>query len=652
MAANNTKLNEILENYINIPQELKNTPRWIVWRKVNNENNEKFQKKPFQSNKPNFYSSFKKSSDWSTFKDAVNAVNKKKADGIGFALFDEYILIDLDTYKTDKVNKGNHEKLLNDTKGKTYVEKSQSGNGYHILFKGATEHDFKQWSGIDYFSDGFVYLTGDVVGQDCISSELDIPRFLEEKHNAHKSENTTPVGIQGECPKPIGEIIKLIKSKEKSKQLFESSHEQHFDYPSPSEADQALFTIAAYWTHNDPEMMLAVMRNSNRYREEKENRYIKHDIPGAILLQDKLANYDKGKKIKSSNGGIIEVDGYNPIQWLAYGYLIDANLTILAGKQGCGKSSFCAWLAAQLTTGGSWPVSGEQLPVCNVGWLTAEEEAGQEIFARLKINDADISRVHHLEPQITERGIKRMLDLAKDDDYVNRIITSNNIKLLIVDTVTSFGGDRNMNSNSEIRNQLLTLKTLAVNTNCAILGLAHINKSTEGDFMDAIQGASAYTQVPRLVLGLIKASAFKGDDIHYIGPVKSNLARLDSVLKYRCSYKHIEEDQKNSFAHLTFEKDYQSGEINDVWNSLKEQQRATKKFVDVSILSELIINFLKSKNKPIEKKIIEAAIEREIEKTGRKFSAYKSNRVFSLLQAEGKIKKIKKGRTRLYEYIN
>ena len=98
------------------------------------------------------------------------------------------------------------------------------------------------------------------------------------------------------------------------------------------------------------------------------------------------------------------------------------NLHILVGRQGGGKSTFAAWLTAQVTTGRAYPDDPNVREQLNVATLSLEE-ADDRLVARLHAAGADVRRVQVLSdvldtddegPAFTDLGVcPRIVDCWK-----------------------------------------------------------------------------------------------------------------------------------------------------------------------------------------------------------------------------------------------
>jgi len=106
-----------------IPDELKNIPRWVVWKN----------KMPFDARCANSNASVSDEQTWSTYEQALTAYEEGGYDGIGFVFNgDGLVGIDIDDCVKDGVASEEAMSLLYDI-GCAYIEISPSGTGLHGL---------------------------------------------------------------------------------------------------------------------------------------------------------------------------------------------------------------------------------------------------------------------------------------------------------------------------------------------------------------------------------------------------------------------------------------------------------------------------------------------------------------------------------------
>ena len=119
-------------NTLEIPEELKELPQWVLWRAEWNDKKQEFKKVPYKSG--GYKASSTKRDDWSSF-DFVYKIleNNKLYKGLGFVLSkdDDYIVLDIDN-AIDENGQINSDLALEMTE-LTYCEMSPSGTGLHCF---------------------------------------------------------------------------------------------------------------------------------------------------------------------------------------------------------------------------------------------------------------------------------------------------------------------------------------------------------------------------------------------------------------------------------------------------------------------------------------------------------------------------------------
>lgn len=117
-----------------VPAELRREPRWVCWRRE--ERNGRATKLPVDAHNGRMAKSTDPAT-WATFEDAVAAVGRWRCDGVGFVFGPDRAFTGLDL---DHVIEGG---VLNAAyrwvveEAGTYTEVSPSGDGLHLIFRGA-----------------------------------------------------------------------------------------------------------------------------------------------------------------------------------------------------------------------------------------------------------------------------------------------------------------------------------------------------------------------------------------------------------------------------------------------------------------------------------------------------------------------------------
>lgn len=149
----------------NIPPTLKLQSNWIVWNLIGKTESFKGTKVPFQTKNPYLKASTTDPTTWSSFGEAVAIANLHGLSGVGYVFTEEQniVAIDIDSCIINGEPDDNAKKLLELFKGKTYIEKSVSGTGYHILCRGMIPENRKIKT-IEVYTQGrYFAITGDIV---------------------------------------------------------------------------------------------------------------------------------------------------------------------------------------------------------------------------------------------------------------------------------------------------------------------------------------------------------------------------------------------------------------------------------------------------------------------------------------------------------
>lgn len=222
----------------------------------------------------------------------------------------------------------------------------------------------------------------------------------------------------------------------------------------------------------------------------------------------------KGRRLTLVNADEVEIE---LIEWWEPGLIPAGSLTLLAGRGNAGKSTAAAAWAATETRRGR-----------HVLWLHSEESRSRHVKPKLVAAGADCSLVHFLE--VTEDGTDARLTLPDDLPALRDLMERNGIRFLVLDAVTSFKqGNKSGDKQDEIRPFLEGLNRLADQLGAVVLGIAHFNKGAGREARLLVTGSTAWTDVPRSVLGFARDDATGGG---IISDIKGNLVPQPRSLTY------------------------------------------------------------------------------------------------------------------------
>lgn len=189
-----------------------------------------------------------------------------------------------------------------------------------------------------------------------------------------------------------------------------------------------------------------------------------------------------------------------PVTWLWGGWLARGKFHVVAGAPGTGKTTLALALAATLTRGGRWP-DGTPSQAADVAIWSGEDGLEDTLAPRLLAMGADLRRIHFVDG-CTDAGGHRAFDPAMDADLLNDTFhgLSSPPALLIVDPIVSaVAGDSHQGS--VVRRSLQPLVDLAMAHRCAILGISHFSKGTQGrDPTERVTGSHAFGALARVVM--------------------------------------------------------------------------------------------------------------------------------------------------------
>jgi len=193
----------------------------------------------------------------------------------------------------------------------------------------------------------------------------------------------------------------------------------------------------------------------------------------------------------------------------------------LAGAPGTGKTTLALGLGATITVGGRWP-DGTRAPVGDVLIWSGEDAPADTLAPRLLATGGDMARVHFVGD--VRQGVEVVpFDPARH--FPTLALAASRLpelRLVIVDPIVSaVAGDSH--KNAEVRRGLQPLVDFAEQTGCALLGVTHFTKFTQGkEPLERLTGSLGFGAVARIVLGTAKLKDEDGGG-RVLVRVKNNL---------------------------------------------------------------------------------------------------------------------------------
>lgn len=263
---------EVQRLYDNLPLFLRENAHFCLWRYEQRKG--KPTKVPYQVNGRRADST--DIATFSSFEDAIAVIDDY--DGIGMGVFGKFIAIDIDDCVIDGKLTAMAQDIISTMD--SYTEYSPSGTGIRIIgtAEGLSYEKEKYYINnrnihlevyVAGYTEKFVTLTGNHICGDEIAESPTTLMSVLEKYMVRPVISKRSINTPGSYLSDESVIGKAMVSKqsEKFKALWNGDIPQG---KSPSEADQALCTILAFWCGGDTEQMDRLFRSSGLYRDKWE----------------------------------------------------------------------------------------------------------------------------------------------------------------------------------------------------------------------------------------------------------------------------------------------------------------------------------------------------------------------------------------------
>ncbi|MFH5207565.1 AAA family ATPase [Antrihabitans sp. NCIMB 15449] len=211
-------------------------------------------------------------------------------------------------------------------------------------------------------------------------------------------------------------------------------------------------------------------------------------LDGSDLLDDNTSFI--GRQLRVVRGSDVRT---RRVEWWEPDLIPCSSLTLLAGREGLGKSTVaCSWAARETNTGNT------------ILYLHSEDSREHTVAPRLKAAGADMANVIFVDvaTEYTDTG---NVILPLDTAAIEHVIVEHNVTFMVLDAATSsMSSELSGRDDREVRRFLEPLTQLAARRNLVILGLVHFGKRDGNDTGKLILGSIAWSQVARSVLSLAK----------------------------------------------------------------------------------------------------------------------------------------------------
>lgn len=213
-------------------------------------------------------------------------------------------------------------------------------------------------------------------------------------------------------------------------------------------------------------------------------------------------------------------------EWLWHQRIPLGALTLLPGREGTGKSTFGAWLAARITRG-ELPGIYEGIPK-SVFYVATEDDWARTIAPRLIAAGANMDRVFKIAIGLEGTDVLAELSLPQHVELLRDGIRKHDVALCFFDPLMSaISSALDTHKDRETRMALEPMSAIAMETDSAVVGLSHFSKAITTDALNLVMASKAFTAVPRAVIGMARDDQADEENTVVLSQIKSNLGPLD-----------------------------------------------------------------------------------------------------------------------------
>ena len=222
------------------------------------------------------------------------------------------------------------------------------------------------------------------------------------------------------------------------------------------------------------------------------------------------------------------------VEWLWYPYIPFSKVTLLQGDPGDGKSKLMLSISALLSKGELLPFTdeSERLEPMTIIYQTTEDDADDTVVPRYIASDGDRYNLIFIKED--------KKNLTFGDDRILEAISKFGARLLILDPMSSYIGDGcSLNAANETRAEFNHLISVAKETGCAIVIIAHMNKMADATPLYRTSGSIDIAGAVRSILAVTRTKNEDNPNERVMVQVKSNLAPLGSAILFEVAEKGV-----------------------------------------------------------------------------------------------------------------
>jgi hypothetical protein len=494
---------------VRVPAELRELPAWIVWKYEHFTGEEKARKIPYWADGTRRHGQQGAPTDrarLTTFAAARDAAVRNGYDGVGFAPLPEcgYVFLDFDKCVDAKGHMpGDVEAIV----GRTYAEYSPSGTGVRAVLKGdlgnhKSQATAEQYGFETFSSNGFVTFTGnilpgcEVLGYEDHIADLDgATRALAERRFGSTAAAFDPDDFMAGHEPRLGLSIEEMQTyisyldpsmgREPWLRVGMALHHETegddtgFDlwdtWSSEGDTYPSTEALRAQWDSLKPSPGKRQVTMASVIKMAKDAGYTARQTPTAeqvLARVDEILD-ERGGSSRFPSRFAHEMAGQEPIKWLIKGVVPKAELIILYGASGAGKTFVALDHAFAIARGVDW--RGRRVDQGVVVIIAAEGGKGvaQRLQAYAQYHGIDLRDVPNLRIITAAPNFLEGDDIA---EVIAELQSIGGVSCVMVDTLAQVTPGANENTSEDMGRALSNVRLIHRATDATVYGIHHAGK--------------------------------------------------------------------------------------------------------------------------------------------------------------------------------
>lgn len=494
-----------------IPTHLRSLPRWAPWEAIWNEKRGKYDKVPKRAEDPGIGLSSAKPASWYPFDAAFRAYVRHPSSlaGIGYCMTGPHgvIGIDLDDCIEDGQPMPWAAEII--AQAKSYTELSPSGNGYRIMGLGDVLHDWNNHDvGIEVYGGNQPrFLT--VTGAKLPSSPGELRRlesgFLEQLMQQYARTRPQAEIIDLNMPDVLDDLTlpdldtlgvshatsEFLTHGDFGDDRSRTLHRAGVDLFAAGCSEQVVFSLLA---NNSHAMEVALDHRRQDYDRALLYLWREHCVKAKgkglaavasvdefdVVDEAEVQELEAAEESKPLRFQVQQAGAFSqgkPPGWIIKGVLPRAELVVLFGESGSGKTFLTLDLVGSIAQGTDW--RGRRTKSGRVVYIAAEGGGG------FRNRLTAYARHHELELGEVPFGVIHAAPnfLLKDDalEVAKAIVAGGGADIIVVDTFAQVTPGANENAAEDVGKAIAHCRGLHRATGAVVLLVHHAGKdSTKG----------------------------------------------------------------------------------------------------------------------------------------------------------------------------